>query len=121
MCTRLGVVTCMQRARGSGQAFHGARTRGKTDGSVIATLKQGHSVSAADTAILRGCIILVQSLHYPPVNRSETGHALFFRFPAAHGQLDVLGKVYALWFSALYYKHSCLIHDGEESLCVPAM
>lgn len=64
---------------GSGQDIRGARSRGKTDGSVIATLKQGHSVSAADTAILRSCIILVQSLHYHPV-RGETGHAIFIRF-----------------------------------------
>lgn len=71
-------------AAGSGQDFRGARVRGKTDGSVIATLKQGHSVSAADTAILRGCIILVQSLHYHPV-RGETGHAMFIRFTQKAG------------------------------------
>lgn len=75
--TRVYVLLCghLPRARGSGQDFRGARMRGKTDGSVIATLKQGHSVSAADTAILRGCIILVQSLHFQPV-RGESGHAV---------------------------------------------
>lgn len=61
----------LQRAQSSGQDFREARMRGKTDGSVTATLKQGHSVYAADTAILRGCIILVQSLHYHTV-KGET-------------------------------------------------
>ncbi len=83
----------MQRARGSGQGLRGARMRGKTDGSVIATLRQGHSVSAADTALLRGCIILVQSLHYHPV-RGESGHAMFIRFtPKKSGKLDSLDAV----------------------------
>lgn len=40
--------------------------RGKTDGSVTATLLQGRRGSAADTAILRGCITLVQSLQHHP-------------------------------------------------------
>lgn len=108
---RLDMVTC---AAGSGQAVHGARTKGKTDGSVIATLKQGHSVSAADTAILRGCIILVQSLHYPPVNRSVTGHAEFFGSPQ---HLDLKGEVNILCvFLFLHY-----IRSAAVSQCVRAM
>lgn len=69
---RLGEVTCAPRARGLGR---GARTRGNTDGSVTATLKQGHRVSAADTAIPRGGIALLQSLqHHPATGKGKSGH-----------------------------------------------
>lgn len=44
----------------------GACTGEKSDGGVTATLKQGRRGSAADTAILRGCITLVQSLQHHP-------------------------------------------------------
>lgn len=67
----------MRRARG--QDFRGARLTGKIDGGVTATLKQGHSACAAETAILlRDCITLLQTLHYPV--GGETRHAMFVRF-----------------------------------------
>lgn len=69
---RLCEVTCAPRTRGLGT---GALTRGNTDGSVTATLKQGHRVCAADTAILRGGIALVQSLqHHPGPGKGKSGH-----------------------------------------------
>lgn len=75
--------------------LRGARMRGKTDGSVIATLKQGHTVSAADTAILRGCIIAYwcRVRIYHPL-RTERGHAIFIRFTPKAGTLDLLDTVY---------------------------
>lgn len=61
---RLCAVTCAPRTRGG--LWTGVCTGGKSDGGVTATLKQGRRGSAADTAILRGCITLVQSLQHHP-------------------------------------------------------
>lgn len=62
---RLCAVPCAPRTRGG--LWTGACTGGKkSDGGVTATLKQGRRGSAADTAILRGCITLVQSLQHHP-------------------------------------------------------
>lgn len=104
------------RAHGSGR---GRRRAGcKTDGSVIATLKQGHGVCAADTAILRGCIILVQSPHYhPPQWRHEQRRAVPSLSPQRARKLGFVAKVPTSWFTALCYKYSCPTRDKVEFQC----